>query len=371
MRGQINAFEVEQSLLGALLLKNVKWKEIRDDLLLEDFYYPEHALIFKHIQAKALLNQPFDMLVLSDELKAKGEIDKVRGEYYLFELARNTPCADNIKAYAEKVKDYSLKRQVAAVLENCLEKLNSHSLLEVVSELKEKLNQIEKGTATDELTKACLFYEELRHTEIKPKTPLLPWFCQGGIGMIYAERGLGKTQFALSLAYALTSLDNFMNWKVLNNTGVLYVDGEMSLYDIRERLEGFVTDCPRSPLILLSHEKFYEQYERDLVITESETQADLLDYLDKNSSVGLVILDNLSSLTRIREDKSDDWRSFMLPFLIACRRRNVAVLMVHHAGKNKEQRGTGAREDHLDVSIHLAKVDDENKGAKFSVLNVN
>jgi putative DNA primase/helicase len=41
------------------------------------------------------------------------------------------------------------------------------------------------------------------------------------------------------------------------------------------------------------------------------------------------------------------------PFPIACRRRGVAVLMVHHAGKGGEQRGTGAREGHLDTSIKL------------------
>jgi putative DNA primase/helicase len=50
----------------------------------------------------------------------------------------------------------------------------------------------------------------------------------------------------------------------------------------------------------------------------------------------------------------------MLPFLIACRRRGVAVLMVHHAGKGGEQRGTGAREDHLDTSIKLSLPDEAN-----------
>jgi putative DNA primase/helicase len=80
------------------------------------------------------------------------------------------------------------------------------------------------------------------------------------------------------------------------------------------------------------------------------------------------ILDNLSSTSRIREDKADDWRNYFLPFLIACRRRGVAVVLIHHCGKGGDQRGTVAREDHLDTSIKLSKPDDyANEGCYFRV----
>ncbi len=46
----------------------------------------------------------------------------------------------------------------------------------------------------------------------------------------------------------------------------------------------------------------------------------------------------------------------------------MAVVLIHHTNKNGEQRGTGAREDHLDTSIKLIKPDDyENDGCYFKV----
>ena len=50
---------------------------------------------------------------------------------------------------------------------------------------------------------------------------------------------------------------------------------------------------------------------------------DILEELDKTNDYGVLIFDNLSSLSRIREDKADDWREYFLPFLIHCRRRGV------------------------------------------------
>ena len=130
----------------------------------------------------------------------------------------------------------------------------------------------------------------------------------------------------------------------------------------------FFSTKPIKPIHTLNHELFYGQHEKDLDITNRELQLAVLQFLDQNKDVGLVILDNLSSLAMIREDKSDDWRELFLPFLIQCRRRHVAVLIVHHTNKAGDQRGTGAREDHLDTSILLKPAgSEENDGANFKV----
>jgi putative DNA primase/helicase len=173
--------------------------------------------------------------------------------------------------------------------------------------------------------------------------------------MVAAERGIGKTYFALSLATALSTGISFMHWPIDQATGVLYVDGEMALTNIRDRLKLFAPYPFSQSLSILSHEWFYKYFERDLTITDPDIQATLLKKLDTHKQLQVLILDNLSSLTRIREDKSDDWRQCMLPFLIQCRRRGIAVILVHHCGKSGDQRGTGAREDHLDTSIKLTR----------------
>lgn len=219
-----------------------------------------------------------------------------------------------------------------------------------------------------ELSRAVLDFPALLNADIPERKSLLPWLPEGGLGMVSAMRGLGKTFFGLSLANSLTSGERFMRWEVSTPTGVLYVDGEMALGEMRERLTKFVYQNPAHPLVLLSHQRFYQEFERDLYITDLETQEALFRLLDKMPAVRTIIFDNLSSLSTIREDKSDDWRNCLLPFFIGCRRRNVAVLMVHHCGRSGDQRGTTAREDHLDVSIKLSKpTDHDNQQAYFKV----
>jgi len=232
--------------------------------------------------------------------------------------------------------------------------------------VKRQIGDSSIAESSPQLSEALLDYKALLSADIPERKKILPWLPEGGLAMVCAPRGLGKTFFALSLAHSITSGKQFMRWPISHSTGVLYIDGEMALTDTRKRLIGFIDTPPDHPLITLSHEYFYQKFERDLSITDDDVQRLLLKLLDNDKKLGVIIIDNLSSLTRIREDKSDDWRERVLPFLIACRRRAVAVVLIHHAGKNGDQRGTGAREDHLDTSIMLSKPDDhDNEGCYF------
>ncbi len=81
-----------------------------------------------------------------------------------------------------------------------------------------------------------------------------------------------------------------------------------------------------------------------------------------------MILDNLSSLATGRENESDDWQP-MQDLILSLRRKGVSVLLVHHAGKGGQQRGTSRREDILDTVIALRRPDDydASEGARFEV----
>ena len=105
-----HSIEAEQSVLGGLLLSNHAWDEIADYLQEEDFYRHPHRLIFRAISNLSANNQPIDVLTLTDKLRECQLLDKVGGEVYLFELSNNTPTITNIKAYAEIVRERSVRR---------------------------------------------------------------------------------------------------------------------------------------------------------------------------------------------------------------------------------------------------------------------
>jgi replicative DNA helicase len=110
-----HSIEAEQSVLGGLMLENRAWDEIADEVDEDDFYRREHRLIFSAIRALADRNDPFDVVTASEWLSSHGELDSVGGMPHLAEIARHTPSAANIKAYAKIVRERSLLRRLIAV----------------------------------------------------------------------------------------------------------------------------------------------------------------------------------------------------------------------------------------------------------------
>lgn len=106
--------EAEQSVLGALLLDNRAWDRIADRISSSDFYRPDHRVIFETMYHLVERHQPLDVLTLTEALKAHDQLAAASGEAYLFELAKNTPSAANVVAYADIVREHSLLRQLIA-----------------------------------------------------------------------------------------------------------------------------------------------------------------------------------------------------------------------------------------------------------------
>jgi replicative DNA helicase len=110
-----HSVEAEQAVLGALMLDNVAWDAIADFLIPDDFYRPDHRLVFEAIAEVAGRNQPCDAVTLSDYLERKGKLDEAGGLAYLGTLARDTASAANVRAYAQLVRERSVLRQLIAV----------------------------------------------------------------------------------------------------------------------------------------------------------------------------------------------------------------------------------------------------------------
>jgi replicative DNA helicase len=110
-----HSIEAEQAVLGALMLDNNAWDKIIDQVSENDFYQQNHRLIFKALSELAYRSSPFDVLTISEMLKQRNQLEEIGGELYLFELAKNTPSAINITAYAKIVRERSILRQLISV----------------------------------------------------------------------------------------------------------------------------------------------------------------------------------------------------------------------------------------------------------------
>ncbi len=107
-----HSIEAEQAVLGGLMLENSAWDQIADVVSEDDFYRRDHRLIFRAITELAARSTPFDVITLSEQLAGINELDNAGGLSYLGGLAKNTPTAANIKAYATIVRERSILRQL-------------------------------------------------------------------------------------------------------------------------------------------------------------------------------------------------------------------------------------------------------------------
>ena len=104
--------EAEQSVLGALMLDNRAWDRIVDRISVQDFYHSDHQLIFETMNRLVDQHKPLDVLTIAEALKAREQLSAAGGEVYLYELAKNTPSAANIIAYADIVRERAILRQL-------------------------------------------------------------------------------------------------------------------------------------------------------------------------------------------------------------------------------------------------------------------
>jgi putative DNA primase/helicase len=180
---------------------------------------------------------------------------------------------------------------------------------------------------------------------------------------------VGKTHFALSVAYAVASGTKFLRWHAPVPRKVVYLDGEMPGSVMQRRLAMHCPDHPPAP-------GFFKIFTPDLV-PDGQTLPDLatLDGQDAlnlmiEDDTALVVVDNLSAWARSggRENDAESWLP-IADWILSLRRRGIAVLLVHHAGKGGQQRGTSKKEDVLDVVIGLSRPADYDPkaGASFVV----
>jgi putative DNA primase/helicase len=196
-------------------------------------------------------------------------------------------------------------------------------------------------------------------------SPVLP---VQGIGIMYAPRGIGKTFAALSVAVAVASGGAVFNWRAPMPKRTLYVDGEMPATSMQSRLSALVSGMSVPPHTLKNMALITPDLQPCPMpdLSTAHGQALLEPFL---KDVDMVVLDNIATLCRTgKENESQSWQT-MQAWLLDLRRRGITVLLIHHAGKSGDQRGTSAREDIMDTVISLRRPREYSmaEGARFEV----
>lgn len=176
-------------------------------------------------------------------------------------------------------------------------------------------------------------------------------------GMINAPRGVGKSTFvlglSLSMAYAAVFLDN----KPTNPRHVVILDGEMDLHTMQGRLKeqakALGVDIDDIHLKFVSPELF------DGIMPNLSTDAGQRE-IDKaiGNQWDVLFIDNYSAFSESGREDGESWMPW-IRWMLEHKRAGRTVIIIHHTGKNGQQRGSSKHEDALDFSIALKPVPDD------------
>jgi len=105
------AVDVEQSVLGAMLIEREAILKAIEILPAEAFYDARHQRVYQAMLGLFERGNPVDLITLTEELKRRGEFENIGG-YYLSELTTRVASAANVEYHARIIAEKSLLRQM-------------------------------------------------------------------------------------------------------------------------------------------------------------------------------------------------------------------------------------------------------------------
>ncbi len=366
------ATQTERAILGAVLLDNQALIAAAQILSPDDFFNDANRLTFEAMTGLTERSEAIDTVTLREELTRRDALERVGGAAYISGLIDGIPVAANVEQYARTIKDKAILRDAIAEAETIRNMaMDPGADPEVVLVgAQQAIAAIANGAGR--AAERVRVYELAEYLELRlpPRQPLLsPWFNEKDLAMLYANRGDGKTWVALSIALGVATGTSALGWEAPARAPVLFVDGEMPVETLQSRTSSLLAgldpdlDTSEIPFRILAA----DAQEVPVPALDSPEGKRLLDAILGDAK--LVVFDNISTLFGAGpENEAEAWGPAQ-DLLLGLRRRGVAVLLVHHAGKSGAQRGTSRREDVLDTVIKLQRPGEyrAENGARFEV----
>jgi replicative DNA helicase len=109
------AIEVEEAVLGALMLERDAYVTVADIIDTHSFYKDEHQKIFEAIKALSNHEKPVDLLMVTQELKNRNQLDEVGGPMFISQLTRRVASAAHLEFHARIIAQKYIQREMIRV----------------------------------------------------------------------------------------------------------------------------------------------------------------------------------------------------------------------------------------------------------------
>ena len=237
--------DLEEAVLGAIMLEKDAYTIVCDILRPESFYEPSNQKIYQAIQSLGAAQRPIDMLTVMEQLRLNGTLEEVGGPAFIAELTSRVASSANVEYHARIVAQKYLARELISFASNIEAKAydETNDVDDLMQEAEGKLFEISQRnvkkdfTQVDPVIKQAIEQIEAAANRASGMSGLESGFHEldkitsgwqrSDLVIIAARPAMGKTAFVLSMA---------KNMAVNYNTPVAIFSLEMSNIQLVNRL---------------------------------------------------------------------------------------------------------------------------------------
>jgi replicative DNA helicase len=251
------AIDLEEAVLGAMMLEKNAVNDAIDILSPESFYKDSHQRIFEVIHELFQESQPIDILTVTAKLRQKGELDIVGGPFYISQLTNRVASSANVEYHARIISQKHIMRELIRLSNETIKDAydETSDVFDLLDKTESQLYKVTQGNLRrDYSSMSTLIQHAIEDIEKnKNQTDGLSGVPSGFTDLdrvtsgwqksdmivIAARPGMGKTAFILSMA---------RNSAVMFNRPVAVFSLEMSAIQLVNRLIASESELPAEKL---------------------------------------------------------------------------------------------------------------------------
>jgi replicative DNA helicase len=363
------AAELEEAVLGALMLEKEALTSVIDILREEVFYKESHKKIFAAIRRLFERSEPIDILTVTNELKKTEELESVGGAYYISQLTSKIASSANIEYHARIVLQKYIQRELISFSSETIEHSYDDSLdvFELLDSAEKRLFSIaDENIKKDPKKAGTLIHEAIKQVEAartrKGLTGVPSGFThldritsgwqKSDLVILAARPSMGKTALALTFA---------SNAAIRNNVPVAVFSLEMSNLQLAQRLMASETELGMEKLRRGQLED-YEFAQLTAKVSELSEAPIFIDdtaalsvfelrakarRLKENHNIQMIVIDYLQLMTSGLEgrgsNREQEISSISRALKSLAKELNLPIIALSQLSRAVEQRGGAKR----------------------------
>ncbi len=210
--------DVEQAVLGALMLEKDAYSVVCDLLKPESFYDPVNSMVYAAIQQLGAAQKPIDMLTVTEQLRLDGNLEKIGGPVVVSELTSRVLSGANVEYHARIVAQKYLARELISFSSDISTKAfdEVHDVDDLLQEAEGRLFEISQRNVKKDVTQINPVIEQAikqiqaaanrasglsgLESGFHELDKLTSGWQSSDLIIIAARPAMGKTAFVLSMA---------------------------------------------------------------------------------------------------------------------------------------------------------------------------